>query len=145
LRGSEIDGDAALVPVEELMVNARPVDDRRHGPRRVAAARILQLDDVGAEVREGERRVRSRQQPREIEDADAVKRQNIIHCSRGLSRLCVKPYVKYRTRPSTSQTAKRSHAVCGRPSMMYTQPSADRTDTGQTYGTLNGRGRSGSL
>ncbi len=38
----------------------------------VAAARIFDLDDVGAEVREQQRRVRAGQEAREIENAHVV-------------------------------------------------------------------------
>ena len=47
--------------------------------------------------------------------------------------------------PITSQMPNRSHAVLGNPHMVYRQETAPRIVTGQTNGTRNGRGRSGSV
>jgi hypothetical protein len=47
---------------------------RRREPEVIAAARVLDLVDARAQVREHERRVRPRQEPTEIEDANAFER-----------------------------------------------------------------------
>ena len=50
------------------------VEERRHAPRRVAAVRALDLDDVGAVVGEQLGAVRPRDVVREVEDLDALQR-----------------------------------------------------------------------
>jgi hypothetical protein len=63
---AQVEGDAARAPVERLVVEAivrRRVVVGRHDARLVAARRVLDLDDVGAEVgeeHEAERRCRRR-------------------------------------------------------------------------------------
>src|SRR5581483_1719438 len=143
LRRPQVERDAALVAIENVEVHADAVRQRRHVARVIAPARVLELDDVGPEVREHQRRVGAGEKPREIQHADAVER--LTQCRVRRRALCEKPYVKYSTSPMTSQIANRSQALRGRPSMMYTQPSADSVHTPQTSGTRNGRGRSGSL
>src|SRR5262245_13207836 len=61
------------------------------------------------------------------------------------SRLLRYPYEKYNARPITSHAPKRSHALRGRPNMMYTHPAADSRHTAHANGTRNGRGRFGSV
>ena len=72
----EVERDAALVAVHRAI-------ERRHGSgtvaevaRVVARPRVLDLDDVGAEVGEVERADRPGQQAREVEDAHAGKRSS---------------------------------------------------------------------
>ena len=74
IRRSQIQRDAALVPVENLEVRAGPAADRRQRARRIAPARILNLDDVGPEVGEKQRRVRAGEQARQVDDANAGER-----------------------------------------------------------------------
>ncbi len=71
VRRSQIEGDAALAAIERLEKPTRAAAQRAH---RVAAARILDLDDVRAEIDQQQRRIGARQQARQVEDADAVKR-----------------------------------------------------------------------
>src|SRR5581483_4917826 len=95
VRRSQIERDAFLAVVERVEV-ARP--ERAH---RVAAARVLDLDDVGAAIREQLRRVRPGQQPRQIEDADAVKRR---HGAGGCARSRTRSTARARSR-ATRRTA----------------------------------------
>jgi len=75
IRRSQVEGDAALVAVEELEVDVSAVRERQR-PHPVAAARVLDLDDVGAEVRQEERRVRAGEKARHVEHTHAVKRSH---------------------------------------------------------------------
>src|SRR6266852_2716920 len=63
----QIDGDAALAPVQRLELGGQ-------APERVALAGVLHLDDVGSEIGEEQRRVRPRVQARQIDDANACER-----------------------------------------------------------------------
>ena len=71
----EVEGDAALAAVDRVEVRAVAVHKRR-APRAgvVAGIRLLDLDDVRAELGEGHRRVRPGEQPGEVDDPDAVQR-----------------------------------------------------------------------
>ena len=71
VRRSQIQRHAALVAVDALKKRAagRPA-------HRVPAAWIFDLDHVRAEIGEHERRVRARQQARQVEDADSLKRRH---------------------------------------------------------------------
>ena len=69
----EIDADVALAGVLLDEVGGQAVDLRRGEAGQVAVGR-LDLDDVGAEVAEHPRGVRTGQHPREVEHADPVER-----------------------------------------------------------------------
>jgi hypothetical protein len=76
----QVEADRALVAVErEEPHGLRGVlDARRRGHRPadvVAHPRVLDLDDVGAVVREQQRAERAGQQPREVQDAHALQRE----------------------------------------------------------------------
>src|SRR5204863_3240012 len=68
--------DASLPPIDGEEVGADPVVERRAEPSRVVTlARHLDLHDVGAEIGEAHRRVRSRKDAAEVEDPDARERR----------------------------------------------------------------------
>ena len=71
LRRLEVDRDAALVAVEVVVARPRA----RHAPRLVAAVRVLDLDHVGAEIGEDERRRRPGDDVPQLENAQARERQ----------------------------------------------------------------------
>src|SRR6185503_18460493 len=60
---------AALAGIEQIVVDAAPIENRRQLPHRIATAGIFDLDDVRAKLREHQGRERARQQPRQIDDA----------------------------------------------------------------------------
>src|SRR5439155_19859090 len=68
----EVHGDAALVAVAGRERRAHPVTAAQVA-QVVATARTFDLDDVGAEVAEEHRAEGTRDDPREIEDADALE------------------------------------------------------------------------
>ena len=71
----EVEHDRALVAIEPEEVRADPVAPRRPpGAGVVARARPLDLDHVGAEVAEQHRRVRAREDAREVGDDQAFQR-----------------------------------------------------------------------
>ena len=74
----QIERDALLAAIEQQVVDAAAVDERRQVPHRIAAARILDLDDLRAELREHERRERARQQARQVEDANPSVRASSV-------------------------------------------------------------------
>jgi len=77
----EVEGDAALVPVDREVVRRHAVLVRgRPAPRLVAGPRLLDLDDLGAVVGEHERAVRTGERPGQVDDADAMQ------CALGRSR-----------------------------------------------------------
>ena len=136
-RDPQVQRHAALVAVEALEVWVPSV---RVGPQRshaVAAVRIFDLDHLRAQVREQQRRVGARQQARQVENANAVKSGHEACCG------CIRTRS---TAPGRSRARCRSAPrPAGSPYMMNRQPAADSRQTGQTNGTRNGRGRSGSL
>ena len=77
LRG-QVDADVALAGVLLDEVRGQPVDLRRGEPGEVALRR-LDLDHLGAEVAQRAGGVWPRQDPREVEDPDAVERS--CHCA----------------------------------------------------------------
>ena len=77
--GLQIDADRALVAVERQEQRAarallRPLVARRRPAHVVAEPRVLDLQHVGAEVGQQPRAEAARQQPREVEHADALER-----------------------------------------------------------------------
>ena len=70
LRRLQIQGNALLVAVHVGIVHAGAVFDGAHGPGVVPLAGDLDLDDVGAEIRQHHRAVRSGQDPGEVQDRD---------------------------------------------------------------------------
>src|SRR5207253_1538363 len=71
-------------------IDVPAVCERRQRPQAVAAARILEFDDLGAEISEEKRGVRARQQAREVEHAHAGER---LHASRyDVSRACARSF-----------------------------------------------------
>ena len=69
----EVDGQRALVAVHGMEHRRVLVDERRHPAHVVATGGVLDLDDVGAEVRQEHRAERSRQQSGEVEDSHVVE------------------------------------------------------------------------
>jgi len=68
----QVEADAALAAVQREERGRRVTRrERRRQAQVVARTGVLQLVDAGAEVGQGQRGERARQQPREIEDADA--------------------------------------------------------------------------
>ena len=57
--------------IEQQMVDAAAVHERRQQPHRIAAARIFDLDHFGAQLGEHQRGKGAGKQTREIEDAHA--------------------------------------------------------------------------
>jgi hypothetical protein len=79
LGGLEVDPDRALPAVEreEQRRSRRAIGalvDRWRPADVVTHPRVLDLEHVGAEVAQQQRAEAARQQPREVEDADAVER-----------------------------------------------------------------------
>ena len=77
--GLQVDADRALVAVERQEQRAarallRPLVARRRPAHVVAEPRVLDLQHVGAEVGQQPRAEAARQQPREVEHADALER-----------------------------------------------------------------------
>ena len=70
--GLQVDGDRPLAAVGHRERIALAVDLRRHPPRVVAGAWLLDLDDIRAELSENHRAVRARQKSRQVEDTEAV-------------------------------------------------------------------------
>ena len=86
VRRLEVQGDAFLVAVDAEKIRALAADERRAPAARVvAAARLLDLDDAGAHVREHHRAVRARQDPGQIEHGHAVEwrshMQGMLNCT----------------------------------------------------------------
>jgi hypothetical protein len=71
-RAAQVEAHALFTAVVHGEVDALPADERRHPPRLLAAGR-LDLDDVGAEVREQQAAARSGLEPRELEHPHAVE------------------------------------------------------------------------
>ena len=72
LRRGQVDADVALAGVLLHEVRRQPVDTRA-GVARQVTVRRLELDDLGAEVRQHPRAVRAGEDAREVEDADACE------------------------------------------------------------------------
>src|SRR5262245_8884043 len=72
LRRPQVERHASLVPTQNLEISS--IRDPAHA---VAAARILDLDDLCAEIRQEQRRIRAPQQPRQIENSNAA--QGLTH------------------------------------------------------------------
>ena len=70
---AQIERDAPLAAIEQQIVDAATVEQWRQLARRIAAARVFDLDHVRAELREHQRRERTRHEARQVENADAVK------------------------------------------------------------------------
>ena len=84
LGGLEIQRDALLVPVDRQEVGAVAVgaqEGRPHGPHGVTSPRVLDLDDLGPEIGEQHRAIRTGEHPRQVEHSDAVEKP---HRARGL-------------------------------------------------------------
>ena len=73
LRVAEIEGHAPLVAIERHEIGAVAGDLRRKRPRVVAAARSLDLHDIGAEIAEQHAAMRAGNEPGEIEYLDAAE------------------------------------------------------------------------
>ena len=71
--GLEVQGQAAFIPVDEQEYGAAVALARRIVPRRIAAVRVFDLDHVSAQVGQQHRAERPRQQPREVEDTQALE------------------------------------------------------------------------
>src|SRR5262249_29590208 len=71
----EVDADAALVPVVDQIACRLPFLVRGPRARFVTDARVLHLDDVGAEVAEQRAAIRTGQHAGEIHDTNAVERE----------------------------------------------------------------------
>ena len=86
--GLEVDGEAALVPVDGEEVGADAVCRPRWAPgaQIVARARPLDLDDVGAEVAQDHRSEGARKDPRQVEDPDSVQRPRSVATHMQVSR-----------------------------------------------------------
>ena len=92
----EVERDAALVAIHgavEGRDGSRPVAEVA---RIVAGAGVLDLDHVGAEVGEIERADRARQQPRQVEHADALERGGGVRGSPRGGGLALKDLVRAR-------------------------------------------------
>ena len=74
-RRPQVERQALLAEVERPVVDALARDERRERAQRIAAARVLDLDHLGAELGQREGAHRARQQAREVEDGEAVERQ----------------------------------------------------------------------
>ncbi len=73
-RPFEVEHEAALAPVERgERGRLAPLAEGRHRAQVVAAARVFELVDPGAEVGEHERGEGARQEARQVEDANAVE------------------------------------------------------------------------
>src|SRR6266850_4471250 len=92
----EIDRDAALVAV-------LGVELHRHIAAAGIAARLLDLDHLGAEVGEDRRGERPRHEHREVDDADAGERQPLHQARPALARLAAR-----RSRVLAVSTTKRT-------------------------------------
>src|SRR5262245_20368160 len=102
----EIDRDAFLVAVYAEIIGGDPLDRGRHpGPSIVTAVGVLDLPDLGAEIRERHGAPWAGEDPRQVKHLDAVERR--CHCC--LSPACSKPCV-----PSLV-----SQALCPKPCVQY--------------------------
>ena len=72
---AEVERDGLLVAVDRQEIRRLAVGQERrpHDAHRVAAVGILDLDHLGAQVREQHRAVRPREHAGEVEDADALE------------------------------------------------------------------------
>ena len=82
VRICEVDGDAALVRIDAVVIDAALLVAGRVVPAVIADFRLLDLDNVGAEIGEHLRRPRTRQQAAEVDYADAGKDAGITLCHR---------------------------------------------------------------
>ena len=73
----QIERHALLASIEEQVVQAPAVEQRRQVAHRVAARRILDLDDFSAELREHLRGECAWKQPGEIDDPDTGERAGL--------------------------------------------------------------------
>ena len=80
--GLQVKGDRPLAAVGHRERIALAVDLRGHSARIVASARLLDLDDVRAELGENHRAVRARQESRQVEDPEAGEglHESFPHC-----------------------------------------------------------------
>ena len=81
----EVDRQRALVAVERMEHGRVLVDERRHPAHVVAAGGVLDLDDIGAEIREQQRAERPRKQPGQVEDS------NVVECQHGRASVAITP------------------------------------------------------
>ena len=73
--GLQIEGDAALVAVEPHEVRALVAEERSRRAREVAAARVLHLEDLSAQIGELHPAERDGHEVADLDDADAVERR----------------------------------------------------------------------
>ena len=71
--GFQVDDDALLAAVAAAKENAHPLNQRRHPAGVVAALRVFDLDDFGAQVAQQHRADGAGQEARQIEDAGGVQ------------------------------------------------------------------------
>ncbi len=87
----EIDRDALLAAIDRQVIGGNSLDRGRHpGPGIVAAVGVLDLPDLGAEIRKRHGAPRPGEDPRKVQHLDAVERR----CHRYLSPEASKPRVQ---------------------------------------------------
>src|SRR5262249_60941283 len=75
-RGLEIDRDALLAAIDRQVIGGNPLDRGRHpGPSVVAAVGVLDLPDLGAEIRKRHGAPGPGEDPREVQHLDPVERR----------------------------------------------------------------------
>jgi len=76
VRRPEVHGRGLFPPIHRQEVRGFAVQRRRlPAARKIASARILDLDDTRPEVRENHRRERAREDARQVENDDAFERR----------------------------------------------------------------------
>lgn len=79
----EIDRQRPLVAVDGVEHRGAALDEGRHPAHVVAAGGVLDLDDVGAEIRQQHRAERPWKQPAEVEDS------HIVECRHGRASVAI--------------------------------------------------------
>jgi hypothetical protein len=74
-RRPQIERDALLAAIEQKVVDAAPVEQRRKVAQRIAAPGIFDLDHLGAHLRQHQRRKCAGDQTRQIQYANTCERQ----------------------------------------------------------------------